>query len=165
MLLSKLKPDKVKKSHFLWHFQKKYLYKIMIVANYVFVWEKKNCVRNWWVLYNSEYLLTPWYSHFQQESIKPVFQSGSDLQQLETQEVLHHCVDTFLRAASPFMPFLTEELFQRLPARGDNWPESVCIAQYPKPHAVSGWSFELYTVKIKEVWIWELDQNKCFFKN
>ncbi|XP_046576235.1 valine--tRNA ligase-like [Haliotis rubra] len=31
------------------------------------------------------------------------------------------------------MPFLSEELFQRLPARGDNWPVSVCVAQYPQP--------------------------------
>ena len=35
------------------------------------------------------------------------------------------------------MPYLTEELFQRLPHRGDNWPESVCIAKYPKPDDVS----------------------------
>ena len=74
--------------------------------------------------------------YFKQESIKPVFQSGSTQQQLETQEVLHHCIDTFLRATSPFMPFLTEELFQRLPGRGDNWPESICIAQYPRPEDV-----------------------------
>ena len=35
------------------------------------------------------------------------------------------------------MPFLSEELFQRLPARGDNWPESVCVGEYPLPNDVS----------------------------
>ena len=35
------------------------------------------------------------------------------------------------------MPFLAEELFQRLPAKGSDWPESVCIATYPQPCEVS----------------------------
>ncbi|XP_071096725.1 valine--tRNA ligase-like [Haliotis cracherodii] len=67
------------------------------------------------------------------ECVKPVFQSGAHSEQDNVRHVLYHCVDTYLRAISPFMPFLSEELFQRLPARGDNWPVSVCVAQYPQP--------------------------------
>ena len=69
--------------------------------------------------------------------MKPVFQSDTNEDIELSQEVLHHCVDTFLRALSTFMPFLSEELFQRLPNRGDNWPESICIAEFPNPREVS----------------------------
>ena len=42
------------------------------------------------------------------------------------------CLDTGLRLISPFMPFLSEELFQRLPRRpGENIP-SVSVAPYPE---------------------------------
>ena len=42
------------------------------------------------------------------------------------------CLDTALRLLSPFMPFLSEELFQRLPRRqGDAFP-SVTVAPFPE---------------------------------
>ena len=33
---------------------------------------------------------------------------------------------------SPFMPFVTEELYQRLPHDKETQPESICVAPYPK---------------------------------
>ena len=46
-------------------------------------------------------------------------QSKGVLQQstgaVATVETLRLCADVFLRLLSPFMPYLTEELFQRLP--------------------------------------------------
>ena len=38
---------------------------------------------------------------------------------------------------APFMPYITEELFQRLPRRPESHAESVCIDDYPKPSDVS----------------------------
>ncbi|KAK3588285.1 hypothetical protein CHS0354_009300 [Potamilus streckersoni] len=67
------------------------------------------------------------------ECIKPVFLSEREEMKNSTRELLHFCVDTYLRALSPFMPFLSEELFQRLTPRGDNWPESICVSTYPDP--------------------------------
>jgi len=49
-------------------------------------------------------------------------------------QTLHLCVDTFLRALAPFMPYLCEELYQRLP--GTTHP-SVCVAPYPIPDQVN----------------------------
>ena len=46
------------------------------------------------------------------------------------------CLDVGLRILSPFMPFLTEELFQRLPRRSADAPPSICVT--PFPEAVSG---------------------------
>ena len=71
-----------------------------------------------------------------QEYSKTVFQSEDTDHQKAVRQILYMVTDTFLRALSPFMPFLTEELFQRLPAKGSNWPESVCIAPYPQPQDV-----------------------------
>ena len=71
-----------------------------------------------------------------QEYSKIVFQSEDTDHQKAVRQILYMVTDTFLRALSPFMPFLTEELFQRLPAKGSNWPESVCIAPYPQPQDV-----------------------------
>ena len=42
------------------------------------------------------------------------------------------CLDNGLRLISPFMPFLTEELFQRLPQRSPDAPPSVCVTPYPE---------------------------------
>ena len=53
-----------------------------------------------------------------------------------TKQTLFTCVDTFLRAASPLMPFLTEELFQRLHICNDKRAESICVASYPSVREV-----------------------------
>lgn len=46
--------------------------------------------------------------------------------------VLYTCLDTVLRLIHPFMPFITEELFQRLPRKTENEPPSICITAYPE---------------------------------
>ncbi len=50
--------------------------------------------------------------------------------------VLHTCVDNGLRCLSPFMPFLTEELYQRVPGAISDVCSSVCEAEYPDPSQV-----------------------------
>ncbi|CAI5485246.1 unnamed protein product [Closterium sp. Naga37s-1] len=50
-----------------------------------------------------------------------------------TREVLWVCLDAGLRLLHPFMPFVTEELWQRLPKPADySWP-SIMLAPYPSP--------------------------------
>ncbi|XP_054714307.1 valine--tRNA ligase-like [Uloborus diversus] len=77
------------------------------------------------------------------ESLKPIFQ-GNDADAIETsKEMLYSCLDTGLRLLSPFMPFVTEELFQRLPRRkGDTIP-SIVVSKYPLPSEYSWKNFEL----------------------
>lgn len=49
-----------------------------------------------------------------------------------TQQTLWVCLDTGLRLLHPFMPFVTEELWQRLPEKVDSkMPSSIMIAEYP----------------------------------
>lgn len=48
--------------------------------------------------------------------------------------VLYHCVSVSLTLLAPFMPFITEELWQRLqPLRaGAAARDSVCVQPYPR---------------------------------
>lgn len=56
------------------------------------------------------------------------------------QSVLYVVLDVALRLLSPFMPFLTEELFQRLPSRAPTDPPSISVAPYPQPQQVLPYS-------------------------
>jgi valyl-tRNA synthetase len=70
--------------------------------------------------------LCDWYL----ETTKPIFASGSDSERAETRETLAHVIETALRALHPFMPFITEELWQRVP-RPASRPVSISLAPYP----------------------------------
>uniref|UniRef100_T1PE59 Valine--tRNA ligase n=1 Tax=Musca domestica TaxID=7370 RepID=T1PE59_MUSDO len=63
------------------------------------------------------------------ECLKPIFQSGTDDQKMAARKTLFACLDLGLKLLSPFMPFITEELYQRLP-RADSTP-SICVTSYP----------------------------------
>ncbi|XP_057331354.1 valine--tRNA ligase isoform X1 [Microplitis mediator] len=64
------------------------------------------------------------------EYLKPVFQNGTAEQILAAKRVLLKTVDAGLRLLSPFMPFITEELYQRLPYTEKEYP-SICVSPYP----------------------------------
>ncbi|GAB4246708.1 valine--tRNA ligase [Deferrisoma sp.] len=68
----------------------------------------------------------------------PLYGSGDARARLGTQQTLVEAFDTVLRLLHPFMPFVTEELWQKLPwpaYRGER-PESVMIAAFPRPEAL-----------------------------
>ncbi len=68
------------------------------------------------------------------ELAKVRMRNGDD----QPRRVLAHVLERVLRLLHPFMPFVTEEIWQRLvavlPAEG-NLPESIMIAPYPDPKA------------------------------
>lgn len=66
-----------------------------------------------------------------QESIKPVIYGEDEVQKAVARNVLYICLDNGLRILSPFMPYLSEELFQRLPRRTPNAPPSICVTPFP----------------------------------
>jgi valyl-tRNA synthetase len=66
------------------------------------------------------------------EYLKPVFQSGDPATALTARNVLYECLDAGLRLISPMMPFISEELFQRLPRRSDAEPPSIMVTKYPE---------------------------------
>ena len=71
------------------------------------------------------------------ESVKPVFSKAEEdgacqTQALVCRQTLYTCLEVGLRLLAPIMPFVSEELFQRLPRRrpGDD-PPSICVTSYP----------------------------------
>ncbi|XP_022120831.2 valine--tRNA ligase isoform X2 [Pieris rapae] len=64
------------------------------------------------------------------EYLKPVFAQGSESEKEAARRTLYTVLEYGLKLLSPFMPFVTEELYQRLP-RADASCPSICVAAYP----------------------------------
>jgi valyl-tRNA synthetase len=60
-----------------------------------------------------------------------LYREGGRKRQNLTQRMLLEVLDATVRLLHPFMPFITEEIWQQLPQRKEN--ESVMIAEFPKP--------------------------------
>lgn len=74
------------------------------------------------------------YIYFFKECLKPVFGTDDEEAKKTAQITLFRALDVGLRLLSPFMPFITEELYQRLPRNKEIIKEipSICIAPYPE---------------------------------
>ncbi|KAM4018931.1 valine--tRNA ligase, mitochondrial isoform 2-T6 [Anomaloglossus baeobatrachus] len=72
------------------------------------------------------------------EAVKPVLKGpgGSDARQ-----VLYRGAEVTLRLLAPFTPFLSEELWQRLPPSPPCQAASVCVAEYPRPGHTGHWLY------------------------
>jgi len=68
------------------------------------------------------------------EAIKPIMWGdiGSGETKKVTQQTLYTCLDVALRLTAPFMPFVTEELWQRLPRRQSQTAKSIHVSRYPE---------------------------------
>uniref|UniRef100_A0A4W4GSG5 Valine--tRNA ligase n=1 Tax=Electrophorus electricus TaxID=8005 RepID=A0A4W4GSG5_ELEEL len=78
------------------------------------------------------------------ECIKPVLKQQDMAARQVATAVLYHCVSLSLCLLSPFMPFLTEELWQRLQPYGPDTNRavtSVCVQPYPKASQLIHWQF------------------------
>ncbi len=61
-----------------------------------------------------------------------LYKEGDPKRQNLTRQTLIEVLDAILRLLHPFMPFITEEIWQQLPGRKEN--ESIMVAEFPKPH-------------------------------
>lgn len=82
------------------------------------------------------------------ELIKPIFHDDDHVKKNNTRQTLWLCLENGLRLLHPFMPFITEELWQRLPKvnlsttvnttnsndKDEHNVESIMITFYPVPH-------------------------------
>jgi valyl-tRNA synthetase len=70
------------------------------------------------------YTFCDWYLEF----TKPIFQDATDRPERQaTQLVLAHVLNRIVRLLHPFAPYITEEIYQKLPLRG----EALIIDTYP----------------------------------
>lgn len=66
------------------------------------------------------------------ENSKALIQDGTPEQQQSAKDTLYTCIDSALRMIHPFMPFVTEEMWQRLPRRAGDSTPSIVVAKYPE---------------------------------
>lgn len=67
-----------------------------------------------------------------QEAMKPMTdESASAETRLSAQQTLYTCLDHGLRLLHPFMPFVTEELWQRLRRRPNDSTPSIMVSAFP----------------------------------
>jgi valyl-tRNA synthetase len=67
------------------------------------------------------------------ENSKGLLSDGTPEQQQSVQQTLYRTLDVALRLLHPFLPYITEELWQRLPRSKDQSVPSVMLAEYPEP--------------------------------
>ncbi|KAL1719893.1 hypothetical protein EV715DRAFT_289754 [Schizophyllum commune] len=67
------------------------------------------------------------------EAMKPMMDEGASAEtRRSAQETLYTCLDHGLRLLHPFMPFVTEELWQRLPRRPNDSTPSIMLSKFPE---------------------------------
>jgi valyl-tRNA synthetase len=69
-----------------------------------------------------------WYLEF----AKPVFLGSDEAAKAETQAMAAWTLDTILKLLHPFMPFITEELWEVLGETGPKRETLLCVSQWPK---------------------------------
>lgn len=84
--------------------------------------EATNAIYNFWYDLCDVYI----------ENSKSIIQDGTAEQKSSAQQTLYTCIDGALRLIHPFMPFITEEMWQRLPRRASDNSKSIVKAQYPE---------------------------------
>ncbi|KAM4641094.1 valine--tRNA ligase, mitochondrial [Discoglossus pictus] len=72
------------------------------------------------------------------EAVKPVLKGPHTS---DARQVLYWGTELTLRLLAPFTPFLSEELWQRLPPAPPNPLPSVCVAEYPTPLKTAHWLY------------------------
>ncbi|KAF9476104.1 hypothetical protein BDN70DRAFT_995902 [Pholiota conissans] len=66
------------------------------------------------------------------EAMKPMVDESAPIATRKSaQQTLYTCLDHGLRLLHPFMPFVTEELWQRLPRRPNDPTPSIMVSQFP----------------------------------
>ena len=70
------------------------------------------------------------------ENSKSIIQDGTPEEQTSAQQTLYTALEGGLTMIHPFMPFLTEELWQRLPRRPNDQCPSIVKAAYPQYNKV-----------------------------
>jgi valyl-tRNA synthetase len=80
--------------------------------------------------------LCDWFLELTKPVLNPSAGAKAGDEQDETKDVLAYVIEASIRALHPFMPFITEELWQRLP-RPLGSPKSIVLAAFPEPGSVA----------------------------
>jgi valyl-tRNA synthetase len=68
-----------------------------------------------------------------QEATKPLFETNEESPaMISARNTLYTCLEAGLKLLHPFMPYVTEDLWQRLPRRQGDATESIMICLFPE---------------------------------
>uniref|UniRef100_A0AAY4DA59 valine--tRNA ligase n=1 Tax=Denticeps clupeoides TaxID=299321 RepID=A0AAY4DA59_9TELE len=99
------------------------------------------------------------------ECVKPVLSRSDGDSDAQSQadvcrQTLYTCLDVGLRLLSPIMPFVTEELFQRLPRRSTkDSPPSISVTSYPESSEVVDAEMEFVMTVVRTIRSLRADYN------
>lgn len=65
------------------------------------------------------------------ENSKAIIRDGTDEERQSAIQTLYTALEAALTMIHPFMPFLTEEMWQRMPRRPEDATKSIMVAKYP----------------------------------
>ena len=65
------------------------------------------------------------------ENSKAIIRDGTEEERSSAIQTLYTALENALLMIHPFMPFITEEMWQRLPRRPEDGTKSIMIAKYP----------------------------------
>lgn len=67
------------------------------------------------------------------EATKPTFEANVESEEkVSAQNTLYTCLEGGLKLLHPFMPYVTEDLWQRLPRREGDKCESIMVSAFPE---------------------------------
>lgn len=66
------------------------------------------------------------------ENSKYLILEGTEAEKKSAQDTLYTCLEGALKLIHPFMPFVTEEMWQRLPRRPNDKTTTITLASYPQ---------------------------------
>lgn len=89
--------------------------------------EKRDFLNSTSAIYEFWYLVCDVYI----ENSKYLIQEGTDVEKKSAKDTLYLLIDNALRLIHPFMPFVSEEMWQRLPRRSTENAPSIVKASYP----------------------------------
>lgn len=89
--------------------------------------EKRDFLTSTSAIYEFWYLVCDVYI----ENSKYLIQEGSEVEKKSAKDTLYILLDNALKLIHPFMPFISEEMWQRLPKRNTETSNTIVKAQYP----------------------------------
>lgn len=80
------------------------------------------------------------------ENSKSLILEGTEEERKSARDTLYTCLDGALRLIHPFMPYITEELWQRIPKTESETAETICLASFPNEQLFDEHANEAYAL-------------------
>jgi len=94
----------------------------------------QHCSKGTRVLQSTIIVYRYWYNELCDvyiENSKAIIRDGTEVERNSAIQTLYTALEAALTMIHPFMPFITEEMWQRMPRRPSDETKSIMVAKYP----------------------------------